>query len=194
MFTGIIQEMGQVLKVEQGDRLVSLDISADIVADMAVGGSISVNGTCLTAVRVEDAVITVEIGSETLDRTTMGAIQPGDAVNLELPMTPASLFDGHVVQGHVDGVGRITSVDPEGDSVRIRMEASQDILRYLVEKGSVTVDGISLTVAGFDESGFEVAIIPHTLAVTTLGLRDVGATVNLEVDVLAKYVERLLKN
>lgn len=194
MFTGIIQEIGQVLNVEPGDQLVSLVISADIVSGMNVGASISINGTCLTAVAVGDKAIRVEVGSETLERTSMRAVQPGDVVNLELPMTPASLFDGHIVQGHVDGVGRIAAVQSEGGSVRIRMEASHDILRYLVEKGSVTVDGISLTVAGVDESGFEVAIIPHTLAVTTLGLRDVGSLVNLEIDVLAKYVERLLKN
>lgn len=194
MFTGIIQDVGQVSSVEDRGRLVSVVIKSELSRRMSLGGSISVNGTCLTAVALEDNLITVEIGPESLDRTSMADIASGDRVNLELPTTATSMLDGHIVQGHVDGVGRIASVVPEGESFRVRLETSPGILRYLVEKGSITVDGISLTVAALDDRGFEVSIIPHTLAVTTLGLREVGQRVNLEVDVIAKYVERLLKN
>jgi riboflavin synthase len=130
---------------------------------------------------------------ETLDRTNLGALQSGDPVNLELPMPASGRFDGHIVQGHVDGVGEVVSVVSEGEGRRMTIGAPEGLMRYLVEKGSVTVDGVSLTVAALTELGFEVALIPHSLTVTTLGLRQAGQKVNLEVDVLAKYVERLLK-
>lgn len=194
MFTGIIQDVGVIESVVQRDSLSSLVLRSDLVRDMSIGGSVSVNGTCLTAVTVDEDSITVEVGGESLDRTALGDLRQGDRVNLELPMRANARFDGHIVQGHVDDVGTIASIVDEGASARIRVEASEPILRYLVEKGSVTVDGISLTVASVDHSGFDVAIIPHTLTATTLGLRQVGERVNLEVDVLAKYVERLLKN
>jgi riboflavin synthase len=194
LFTGIIQDVGVIENLERRERLSTVVLRSELARDMQVGGSISVNGTCLTATAVDGDSITVEIGGESLARTALGEIAPGDRVNLELPMRANALFDGHIVQGHVDGVGTIAAISEDGESQRIRVEASESILRYLVEKGSVTLDGISLTVASVDRSGFDVAIIPHTLAVTTLGLRQVGETVNLEVDVLAKYVERLLNN
>lgn len=192
MFTGIIQDVGRVRSIQLGDRISTVLIESDIVGAMEIGASIAVNGTCLTAVAVNDDEISVEIGSETLDRTTLGSLETGQSVNLELPMSARSLFDGHIVQGHVDGVGTISSIEREGGSMRLRVEASPDILRYIVEKGSITVDGISLTVAAVSESGFDVAIIPHTIAATAVGSWTVGGRVNLEVDVLAKYVERLL--
>lgn len=193
MFTGIIQDVGRVRSIQPGDRISTVVLESRIVGAMEVGASIAVNGTCLTAVEVDSNSIVVEIGAETLDRTTLVTLEVGQSVNLELPMSAASLFDGHIVQGHVDGVGAILAIDPEGDSLRIRVEASQEILRYIVEKGSVTVDGISLTVAAVSDSGFDVAIIPHTIKATAIGSLVVGDRVNLEVDVLAKYVERLLK-
>ncbi len=158
-----------------------------------MGDSISVNGVCLTAVETSPGTVTLEIIPETLSRTNLGDLVEGEEVNLELPMPADGRFDGHIVQGHVDGVGTVEGITPSGDSRVVAIQAPRSLLKYLVEKGSVTVDGISLTVARVEEDGFEVAVIPHTLEVTTLGLRKPGDTVNLEVDVLAKYVERLLE-
>lgn len=193
MFTGIIQDVGHVRSIQPGDRTSTVVVESEIVGAMNVGASVAVNGTCLTAVAVEDKSVTVEIGAETLDRTTLGDLKLGQPLNLELPMSAASLFDGHIVQGHIDGVGAVSAVETEGDSLRISVEASPDILRYVVEKGSISVDGISLTVAGVSETTFDVAIIPHTITVTAIGSLVPGDRVNLEVDILAKYVERLLK-
>lgn len=192
MFTGIIQDVGRITAVERSGDLAVVTIESELVPQLSIGGSIAVNGTCLTAVSIETSKVTLEVGSESLARTSLGGLSVGTQVNLELPMKASSLFDGHIVQGHVDGVGIIGSIDSDGDSARVRVEATPDLLRYIVEKGSITVDGISLTVASVDNTGFEVAIIPHTLAATNLGLRVVGEKVNLEVDILAKYVERLL--
>ncbi len=184
--------MGTVAGVTRDGKDLTFVIESPLLASMEVGGSVSVNGTCLTAVSVDSDRIAVNAINETLTRTTMGDVADGHQVNLELPMTPDSMFDGHIVQGHVDGVASIREITDEGDSIRIGFAADQTVLRYLVEKGSVTIDGISLTVAGLDEDGFEVAIIPHTREVTTLGAKAPGDRVNVEVDVLAKYVERLL--
>lgn len=185
--------MGLVTGVTRVGQDLTLVIESPLVSGMEVGGSVSVNGTCLTAVSVEGDSIEVNAIGETLSRTSMGDVGEGDRVNLELPMTPDSMFDGHIVQGHVDGVATLRSVADEGESIRVSFDTGPEVLRYMVEKGSVTVDGISLTVAGLDDGGFEVAIIPHTREVTTLGSRRVGDRVNVEVDVLAKYVERLLQ-
>ena len=193
MFTGIVAQQGSIANVEavvDGRRLV-IDLGG--LDGLGVGDSISVNGVCLTAVEVAPGRATVDVVLETLDRSNLGALQPGDPVNLELPMPASGRFDGHIVQGHVDGVGEVVSVVSEGEGRRMAINAPQGLMRYLVEKGSVTVDGVSLTVAALTEHGFEVALIPHSLTVTTLGLRQAGEKVNLEVDVLAKYVERLLK-
>lgn len=168
-------------------------LQAEMLSGMPVGGSISVNGACLTAVSVEGTRVSVNIVPETLSRTAFSHVSAGDRVNLERPMTPESLFDGHIVQGHIDGVGTVARVEVGDGSARIALEASDDLMRYIVEKGSVTLDGVSLTVATASGSCFEVALIPHTLAITTLGNLEAGDVVNLEVDVLAKYVERLLK-
>ncbi len=193
MFTGIVEDTGLVAEVADSGGVVAVTLESPILAGLPIGASISVNGACLTAVSVVGSNISVELVPETMSRTTFGRLSEGDRVNLERPMTPQTLFDGHIVQGHIDGVGTVESVAVEGASRRIAVEVPSDLMRYIVEKGSITVDGVSLTVAAFDESGFEVAIIPHTLEVTTLGQLEAGARVNLEVDVLAKYVERLLK-
>lgn len=192
MFTGIIQAMGTVSGVTRDGQDLAFVIQSPLLGAMEVGGSVSVNGTCLTAVSVDADSVVVNAIAETLARTTLDDVADGHQVNIELPMTPESMFDGHIVQGHVDGVATLRTVGDEGDSIRIGFAADEGLLRYLVEKGSVTIDGISLTVAALDENGFEVAIIPHTRDVTTLGSKVPGDRVNVEVDVLAKYVERLL--
>lgn len=184
--------MGTVAGVTREGQDLTLVIESPLLGSMEVGGSISVNGTCLTAVSVGGNSVVVNAIAETLARTTLGDVAEGGRVNLELPMTPDSMFDGHIVQGHVDGVATVRTIVDEGDSIRVGFSADQAVLRYLVEKGSVTIDGISLTIAGLNEQGFEVAIIPHTREVTTLGSKEQGDRVNVEVDVLAKYVERLL--
>ncbi len=194
MFTGIVEDTGIVAEIAETAGVIALTLDAPILADIPIGASVSINGTCLTAVSVDGSRVSVELVPETLSRTTFGGISAGDRVNLERPMTPATLFDGHIVQGHIDGVGAVNSVKPDGGSKCVAVEVPDSLMRYIVEKGSIAVDGVSLTVAAVSESGFEVAIIPHTLEVTTLGQLEVGDQVNLEVDVLAKYVERLLKN
>ena len=193
MFTGIVAQQGSIATVEEvvDGRRLAIDLGD--LDGLEVGDSISVNGVCLTAVEVGPGRARVDVVLETLDRTNLGALQSGDPVNLELPMPASGRFDGHIVQGHVDGVGEVVSVVSEGEGRRMTIGAPEGLMRYLVEKGSVTVDGVSLTVAALTEHGFEVALIPHSLTVTTLGLRQAGQKVNLEVDVLAKYVERLLK-
>ena len=192
VFTGIVEAIGTVIgtsKTAEGRRL-QLEVAGWDV--LAVGSSIAVNGVCLTAL---DTTVGVEVDvvPETLNRTNLGLLTPGDSVNVERAMPANGRFDGHVVQGHVDGTGTVESVTREEGGVLLSVATSRHLSRYVVEKGSITVDGVSLTVAGLDESGFDVALIPHTLEVTTLGFRNVGDVVNLEVDILAKYVERLLE-
>lgn len=194
MFTGIVEGMGTIRLVASGDGKHVLRIEApSTVEPPRVGDSVAVNGVCLTAVEVEGHGFTVEAVRETLDRTNLGRLAVGDVVDLERPLRADGRFDGHIVQGHVDGVGLVRSITGEGASVRLWVDAPTELRRFLVEKGSVTVDGVNLTISGVDEEGFEVALIPHTLEVTVLGRRSVGDPVNLEVDVLAKYVERLME-
>jgi len=163
------------------------------LGDLPTGASISVNGVCLTVVEAAVDEVTVDVIPETLHRTTLSDVVSGVRVNLERPMPANGRFDGHIVQGHIDGVGVVMSIVSDSDGVVMTFATPGSVRPYLVEKGSVTVDGVSLTVAGMTDDGFDVALIPHTLEVTTLGLLKPGDTVNLEVDVLAKYVERLLK-
>jgi len=194
MFTGIVERLGTVAQVADFGGLRRLTIEAGpLTGDMEVGDSIAVNGVCLTAVEVDGGFLAVEAVPETLQRSNLGRLGAGDRVDLERPLAAAGRFDGHIVQGHVDGVGTLRSVIAEGDSRRLWFDAPESLHRYLVEKGSVAVDGVSLTVSAVDDSGFEVVLIPHTLDVTVLGLRAPGDPVNLEVDVLAKYVERMLE-
>jgi riboflavin synthase len=194
MFTGIVEHLGAVASVALKDHGRSIVIDVGPLDGIAVGDSLAVNGVCLTAIEVDDGVVGVEIVEETLVRSNLGDLAAGDPVNLERAMAANGRFDGHLVSGHVDGTGRIGSVSRVGDEARIAVEVPGELTRYLVEKGSVTVDGVSLTIAGTVGETIEIALIPHTLAVTTLGLRKPGDTVNLEVDVLAKYVERLLES
>jgi len=193
MFTGIVEELGEVRVAPTGSpaRLV---VAADAtLPDATIGASIAVNGVCLTVVARDDATVTFDVAPETLDRSTLGRLRVGDPVNLERPMRLTDRLGGHLVQGHVDGVGTVTARAPDGDgTVRLTVEAPPPLLRHVVEKGSVTVDGVSLTVTDVADDSFGVALIPHTLAVTTLGSRPPGAAVNLETDVVAKYVDRLL--
>ena len=193
MFTGIVEQIGSVLDVAEqaeGRRLV---LSGQGLVDVPVGASIAVNGVCLTAVKVEDERVTVDVIPETLNRTNLGEVGTGGRVNLERPMRADGRFDGHIVQGHVDGVGVVSAINYDDGGTLMTVEAPADLMGFIVEKGSITVDGVSLTVAAMTERSFSVALIPHTLQFTTLGLRKPGDTVNLENDVIAKYVERLLE-
>ena len=196
MFTGIVESLGTVESITDvaGGRRLALDVG-DLATGLKVGDSLAVNGVCLTAVEVgpDNGVVAVDVVAETLHRSNLGSVAQGDRVNLERPMRADGRFDGHIVQGHVDATGEVTGIVPEGEGRLIRIAASPEGLRYVVEKGSITVDGVSLTVTSVDANGFEIALIPHTMSVTTLGLRQPGDRVNLEFDVLAKYVERLLE-
>jgi riboflavin synthase len=189
MFTGIVEEVGTLAASEAAPGGIRLVFQAGTVIDgTRVGDSISVNGCCLTVVDMGPGRWAADAVAETLSRTNLGALRPGDRVNLERTVSVGSRLGGHLVQGHVDGVGHISGVAPD-----LEVEAPEPVLRYLVEKGSVTVDGVSLTVVAVTDESFLVAVIPHTLAVTTLGLKRAGDQVNLEVDVIAKYAERLLQ-
>jgi len=193
MFTGIVEHKGSVVDVERNGTGMRLVLETGPLPALDLGDSISVSGVCLTAVDVAPGRVVVDVVHETIARTNLGGLTTGDPVNLELAMRADGRFDGHIVQGHVDGVGRVAAVESEGEGARISIDVPAGLLRYVVEKGSITVDGVSLTVAEVRPEGIQVALIPHSLKVTTLGLRKVGEKVNLEVDVLAKYVERLLE-
>ena len=189
MFTGIVEELGTVLAVERSGDAARVRIGATQVLDGAkLGDSTAVDGCCLTVVAQGDGWWEADVSDETLRRTTLGSRKAGDRVNLERPVQVSDRLGGHIVQGHVDAVGEV--VEPVPD-LRVRMP--EDLRRYVIEKGSITVDGVSLTVVEPTEDGFTVAVIPHTAEVTTLGAKHPGDTVNLEVDLIAKYVERLLE-
>ena len=189
VFTGIVEELGTVRTVEQRGSAARVVIEARVVTDGSrVGDSIAVNGCCLTVVDLGAGWWAADAVAETLGRTNLGGLQPGDPVNLERPVALGGRLGGHIVQGHVDGVGTVEEAAPD-----LRVSAEPQVIRYLVPKGSVTVDGVSLTVVAVDRDWFTVAVIPHTMQVTTLGRRTPGDSVNLEVDVIAKYAERLLQ-
>jgi riboflavin synthase len=202
MFTGIVEELGEVVALERGRDWARLTVRAGIVAaDAAVGASIAVDGVCLTVVQAPNpsdvACFTADVMAETLRRTSLGAAGPARRVNLERPVTPSGRLGGHIVQGHVDGTGTVLARTPGERWETVRVDLPARLSRYVVEKGSIAVDGVSLTVSavsapGTDTPWFEVSLIPETLSRTTLGLRAPGDAVNLEVDVLAKHVERLL--
>ena len=199
MFTGIVEELGQITQVEELDAAARLSVLTRVVgADVQLGDSISVNGVCLTVTDVEDVeesgadgprVLSFDVMAESLQRSSLGALSPGAPVNLERAVTAATRLGGHMVQGHVDGVGVVAARVPSEHWEVVRISAPGSVTRYLVEKGSVTVDGVSLTVVDSAADSFSVSLIPETLRRTTLGKRQVGAAVNLEVDVIAKYVE-----
>jgi riboflavin synthase len=193
MFTGIVEELGTVRGVTRNATGLRVEIDAQVVLeDAKVGDSIAVNGCCLTVVALDASGWAADAVGETLARTNLGALREGDPVNLERPLRIGDRLGGHLVQGHVDATGTVRERDPRADgSVHVRFGAPAEVLRYVVHKGSIAVDGVSLTVAALHDDGFTVAVIPHTLAATTLGVREPGDAVNLEADVIAKYVERL---
>jgi riboflavin synthase len=194
MFTGIVEELGVVRSVAPNEGGARFVFEAEVVLDdIELGASIAVNGCCLTVVGHDETTWSADAVIETLARTNLGDLAAGSGVNLERPVRLADRLGGHLVQGHVDATGTVRSRDPQPDgSELITIDATDDVLRYVVHKGSITVDGVSLTVARRTDDGFAVAIIPHTLAVTTLGAGAPGTRVNLEADLIAKYVERLL--
>ena len=189
MFTGLVREVGEV-KTFDGGRLTIRAPQTSAAAQL--GDSIAIDGVCLTVVAVDGDTFSFDAVPETLSRTSLGTLDHGSRVNLEPALRAGDALGGHYVQGHVDGVGTVRSVEPEGDGKRIWFDLPEPLLRYAVEKGSVAIQGTSLTVAAVDDAGLAVALIPHTLQETTLGSLEPGATVNVESDVLAKYVEKLL--
>ena len=193
MFTGLIAVLGTVERLAEGSTSCRLTVRApQLLSGVKIGDSIAVNGVCLTVVHLRGDTFTADVMPETVRRTTLHLLQSGDRVNLEKALRPTDGLDGHIVQGHVEGVGTIQQIISEGNARVFRIQAPGELLRYIVEKGSIAVDGISLTVTETDDSGFSVSLIPHTAKMTTLGYRSAGDAVNLETDILARYVEKLL--
>ncbi|MBK9706060.1 MAG: riboflavin synthase [Acidobacteria bacterium] len=194
MFTGIIEELGTIRRMTSSPKGARVEVTAGtILSDARLGDSIAVNGVCLTVVAQGPDWFAADVSEETLRRTSLKQMRIGTRVNLERPLTPASRLGGHIVQGHVDGIGEFVEARPSGEGWVVRVRFPKDLGRYIVEKGSIAVDGISLTVASLGDDYFEIAIIPHTWKMTNLGSLDRGAAVNLEVDVIAKYVERMMQ-
>lgn len=193
MFTGIIQELGEVIEIKKLQGGAILRIKNDKIAfDSKIGDSISINGVCLTVVKKDRNELLFDLSEETLRRTNLGSLKTGERVNLEMSLTPQSKVGGHFVTGHVDTTGKIMSKTYIGDMIKMEFKVPEEIMRFLVEKGSVAVDGISLTVVDILKDSFTVVIIPHTAKLTTMGFKDVGDIVNIEVDILGKYVARFL--
>lgn len=188
MFTGIVEEVGTVRAAAPGRLVIA---ASTVMPTMELGGSINVNGTCLTATTVDSDSFTVDIVPETVRRTNLGSLMPGDPVNLERPLRADGRLDGHIVQGHVDGTGTIANITEEGEALMVRIDAPSSLMRYVVEKGFIAVDGVSLTVVHCDDIGFSVTLIPYSRDHTVFGVGEVGNAVNIEIDILAKYVERL---
>ena len=190
VFTGVVEELGEVIALENRGTAARLTVRGPLVTqDAATGDSIAINGVCLTVTQTSDGAFSADVMDETLSRSSLGSLGPGSAVNLERPLRPDGRLGGHIVQGHVDGTGTIVRREP-WDVVRISVP--EDLARYVIEKGSIAVDGVSLTISGLGPGWVEVSLIPETLARTTLGRKQPGETVNLEVDMIAKYVERLM--
>jgi len=193
MFTGIVEAVGSVVSMGGPDALAALTVRSEgLFEDLQLGASVSFNGVCLTAVALGGDEITVELVPETLSRTNLGRLQHGDRINLERAMPAAGRFDGHIVQGHVDGTVTVADIRDLGGSSELWFDLAPDLAAFIVEKGSVTLNGVSLTVAAMEDGVFSVALIPHTLLFTNLGSVETGDALNLEIDVLAKYVQRLL--
>jgi len=193
MFTGIIEEIGTIEGLERGPRSVRMTISGRVIfSDLKLGDSVAVNGVCLTASAISGTLFSADVMPETLNRTALAALRTGSQVNLERAMAADGRFGGHMVAGHIDGTGKLLSLTPDDNAVWVRIAAGPEILRYTIEKGSIAIDGISLTVARVDETGFSVSIIPHTGSETTLLSKRPGELVNLEADLVGKYVEKLL--
>jgi riboflavin synthase len=192
VFTGLVADLGEVAEVEHSDDGVRLTVATKLAGEIGLGDSVAVNGVCLTAVTTGVDSFVTEVMNETLARSSLAGVRPGAAVNLELALRATDRLGGHIMQGHVDGTGTISGAVDDGFSRRVTIAADPAILRYVVFKGSIAVDGVSLTVAGLDHQSFTVSLIPETLQRTNLGRAAPGDTVNLEVDVVAKYVERLI--
>mgnify|MGYP002624724528 CR=1 FL=1 len=193
MFTGLIAELGTVERLAEGSTSCRLTVRAQkILPGVKIGDSIAVNGVCLTVVYLHDNRFTADVMPETVRRTNLHLLQPGDRVNLEKALRPIDTLDGHIVQGHVESTGTIQQITQEGNALVYRILSTAELLRYIVVKGSVAIDGISLTVTEADEKGFGVSLIPHTVNQTTLGYKAVGDEVNIETDILARYVEKML--
>lgn len=193
MFTGIVREQGVVESASGGPGGLRLHLRAPgTAAGVATGDSVALDGVCLTVTSATDGVLAFDVVPETLSRTTLGGLRAGDRVNVEPAVRAGEPLGGHIVQGHVDGVGSVRAVEPEGDGVRMEVDLPPGLARYCVEKGSITIQGVSLTVAALTPAGLCVALVPHTLEATNLGVATPGSQVNLEVDVIAKHVERLL--
>jgi riboflavin synthase len=193
MFTGLIAEVGSVSALQQNGAGASLEISAQLAGELTEGDSVAVNGVCLTATAVEDRGFRAEAMTETLERSSLGGLEVGAQVNLELPLRAGERLGGHIVQGHVDGTGTVSAIREEGFARILEIRIEPQLERYLVEKGSVALDGVSLTVSALLEGGFAVSLVPETLKRTTLGGIGEGALLNIEVDILAKQVERLME-
>ncbi|MBU6336383.1 MAG: riboflavin synthase [Acidobacteria bacterium] len=191
MFTGLVEDLGELEAIDAGSEGARLTIRSKLAPEIGAGDSVAINGVCLTATGIDGSSFGVEAMNETLARTALGSAEPGDRLNLELALRPDSRLGGHIVQGHVDGVGAVRGTREEGIARVVTIGADADLLRYVVEKGSVAVDGVSLTVARVDGESFDVWLIPETLERTNLSAADSGAPVNIEVDIVAKYVEKL---
>lgn len=193
MFTGIIEEVGKVASIHKQGEFAVITVSAKkVLADVKLGDSIAVNGVCLTVTSFTANQFTADVMSETLKRTSLGELKPSSPVNLERAMAANGRFGGHIVSGHIDGTGDIIEITPAHNSTWYRISANETLMRYIIEKGSITIDGISLTVVDVAENSFRVSIIPHTLAETNLGTKKVGSKVNLENDIVGKYIEQFL--
>jgi riboflavin synthase len=193
VFTGLIQDVGTVESIDAGAEGARLRVATELGAEIAAGDSVAVNGVCLTAVSVDAAGFATEAMNRTLEVTALGGLEVGGRVNLEPAMRASDRLGGHIVQGHVDGVGEVVSVEEDGFARRLRVEPPGELLRYAVDRGSVALDGVSLTIAELGEGWIEVSLIPETLERTTLGEADAGRKLNVECDVVAKYVERLVQ-
>jgi riboflavin synthase len=193
MFTGIVRELGEVDRVERAEGGVRLGVRARLADELADGDSIAVSGACLTAATVADGAFEADVTNQTLELTTLGALASGDQVNLEPALSAGDRLGGHIVQGHVDATAEVTDAIADGIARRLAVAVPPELRRYVVERGSVALDGVSLTVAALTVEGLEVSLIPETLARTTLGRLAPGSTVNLEVDLIARYAERLLQ-
>lgn len=193
MFTGLIEELGTVKSLQRAQTAFQLTVAADtVLKDVKIGDSIAVNGTCLTVVACGKSEFTADVMPETVRRTVLSALKPGDTVNLERTMALGDRFGGHIVSGHIDGVGEILQKKQDENAVVVKIAAAKPLLRYVIEKGSVAIDGISLTVVACGKTWFSVSLIPHTASATTLGWKKEGDAVNIETDMIGKYVERLL--
>ena len=194
MFTGIIEQLGTVSSIKRGAKSAVLEVYCPEILDGThVGDSIATNGVCLTVTSIKNGCFTADVMHETLDRSSLGDLKPGSKVNLERAMALGDRFGGHIVSGHIDGTGVIRRIEPDDNAVWYTIEASRNIMRYVIEKGSIAIDGISLTVAAVASDAFKVSVIPHTRSATNLGSKRIGDRVNLENDIIGKYVEALMK-